>query len=81
VIAAVAPDPAGNSERVEWVRRYWEDLRPHSAGGAYVNFLMDEGSERVATTYRANLARLRRIKGQYDPGNLLRRNQNILPAS
>jgi FAD/FMN-containing dehydrogenase len=66
---------------IAWVREYWDALRPHSAGGAYVNFLMDEGSERVQATYRGNYGRLRQVKQQYDPHNLFRINQNIPPAA
>ena len=75
------PDPAHNPERIKWVRDYWEDLHPHSAGGAYVNFLMEEGEDRVAGTYRENFDRLQKIKAKYDPQNLFRRNQNIKPKA
>lgn len=65
---------------IAWVRDYWDALRPHSAGGAYVNFMMDEGGDRVKATYRGNYPRLQKIKRQYDPDNLFRVNQNIKPA-
>jgi FAD/FMN-containing dehydrogenase len=65
---------------IAWVKAYWDALRPHSAGGAYVNFLMDEGGDRVRATYRGNYERLRKVKKQYDPNNLFRVNQNITPA-
>jgi FAD/FMN-containing dehydrogenase len=52
----------------------------YSEGGAYVNFMMDEGQERVRATYRDNYERLARIKGHYDPRNLFRVNQNIRPG-
>ena len=48
--------------------------------GAYVNFMMDEGQERVHATYRGNYARLGQIKATYDPDNFFRVNQNIQPA-
>ncbi len=64
----------------QWVRDYYDTLHPHSAGGAYVNFLMDEGQDRVVASYRDNYKRLAEIKGRYDPGNLFRMNQNIKPA-
>ena len=50
-------------------------------GGAYVNFMMDEGQERVRATYRDNYDRLARIKARYDPDNLFHVNQNIDPDS
>ena len=67
VIVGVDPDPA-NAELVRrWTVDYWEALHPHSAGGAYVNFMMDEGQEWVQATYRDNYARLVEIKDRYDP--------------
>jgi FAD/FMN-containing dehydrogenase len=81
VIAAVDPDPGPMPQYREWVRSYWSALHPYSAGGAYVNFLMEEGEERIASSYRGNYARLAAIKRKYDPGNLFRVNQNIPPAS
>ena len=59
---------------------YWEALHPTSAGGAYVNFMMDEGADRVRASYGPNYDRLARIKAHYDPGNFFRINQNIAPA-
>jgi FAD/FMN-containing dehydrogenase len=53
---------------------------PYSAGGAYVNFMMDEGAERVKATYRGNYERLVTLKNMYDPTNLFRVNQNIKPT-
>lgn len=54
---------------------------PYSAGGAYVNFMMDEGQDRVQATYRGNYERLAEIKRKYDPTNFFHVNQNIRPAS
>jgi FAD/FMN-containing dehydrogenase len=81
ILAAVSPEPGPMPEYREWVRSYWSALHPHSAGGAYVNFLMDEGDERIASSYRGNYARLAAVKRKYDPGNLFRVNQNIRPAA
>jgi FAD/FMN-containing dehydrogenase len=81
VIVGVDPDPAKMQEIVPWVKNYWETLHPHSAGGAYVNFMMDEGQERVQATYRDNYDRLLAIKNKYDPANLFHVNQNIRPAA
>jgi FAD/FMN-containing dehydrogenase len=77
VLAAVYPDPADAEKNKTWVRQYWDELHPHSAGGAYVNFLMDEGNERIEATYRDNYKRLAAIKKKYDPTNFFRMNQNI----
>jgi len=80
VIVGVDPDPAQRQHITAWCKNYWEALHPHSAGGAYVNFMMDEGQERVKATYHDNHARLAAIKATVDPDNLFRVNQNIRPA-
>ena len=79
VIAGIDPDPANAEKITRWAKDYWNALHPYCAGGAYVNFMMDEGSERVRATYRDNYDRLAAIKAKYDPGNLFRVNQNIKP--
>ncbi|MEO8410662.1 MAG: FAD-binding oxidoreductase [Propionivibrio sp.] len=80
-IFCVDADPA-NDERVEqWAHDYWRALHPHSAGAAYVNFLMEEGESRVAASYGANYDRLRKIKAKYDPDNFFHVNQNIAPSA
>ncbi len=80
VIFAVDPDPASADKMKSWVVDYWEATHPYSAGGAYINFMMDEGQERVQASYRGNYQRLAEIKKRYDPGNVFRINQNIQPA-
>ncbi len=80
VIVGVDPDPANKDRISSWAKAYWAALHPHSAGGAYVNFMMDEGDARVRATYGQNYSRLAAIKRKYDPANLFRVNQNIAPA-
>lgn len=80
VIAGVDPDPANLEVLTRWARDYWQALHPHSAGGGYVNMLMDEGKDSVHTAYRENYARLAQIKARYDPDNVFHVNQNIKPA-
>ena len=80
VIVGVDPNPANNEKIIGWTKTYWEALHPYSAGGAYVNFMMDEGAERVKATYRDNYERLVTLKNLYDPTNLFRVNQNIKPT-
>ncbi|MDQ2653842.1 MAG: FAD-binding oxidoreductase [Chloroflexota bacterium] len=83
VIVGVSPDPADTPDLIAWARSYWAALHPHSAGGAYVNMMMDatdEGSARVQAAYGENYPRLAQIKGIYDPGNLFSINHNITPA-
>ena len=81
IIVGVDPDPA-NAERISaWTKDYWQELHPTSAGGAYVNFLMEEGQDRVKAAYRGNYDRLVQIKERYDPDNMFHFNQNIVPGS
>jgi len=81
VIVGVDPDPANNQRMIGWARDYWMALHPYSAGGGYVNMMMDEGTDSVQAAYRDNYARLAQIKATYDPGNLFHVNQNITPTS
>src|SRR4051812_35665620 len=81
VFAGVDPDPENVAAIRDWSVGYHEALHPHSAGGAYVNMMMDEGQERVKASYGDNYDRLARIKADYDPDNLFRINQNIRPAA
>jgi FAD/FMN-containing dehydrogenase len=79
VFAGVDPDPANVEAIRRWSVDYQEALHPYSAGGAYVNMMMDEGQERVRASYRDNYDRLAQVKAQYDPDNTFRVNQNIQP--
>ena len=81
VFAGVDNDPANVDSIRRWSIDYFEALHPYSAGGAYVNMMMDEGQERVRASYRDNYERLARVKAAYDPTNLFRVNQNIQPAA
>jgi hypothetical protein len=77
----VDPDPANNNRLINWARDYWDAVHPYSAGGAYINFIMEEGEDRIKATYRHNYARLAEIKSKYDPTNFFRVNQNIKPQT
>lgn len=77
VIAAIDPDPQLAEPLARWARAYWEAIHPFTVGGAYVNFMMDEGPDRVRATYGDNYARLLQVKSAYDPSNLFHVNQNI----
>ena len=81
VIVGVDPDPAKKEPITTWAKKYWDALHPHSAGGAYVNFMMDEGKDGVKDSYRDNYDRLAAVKAKFDPTNLFQVNQNIQPAS
>jgi FAD/FMN-containing dehydrogenase len=81
VIIGVDPDPPGADAIRDWTIGYWEELHPYSSGGAYVNFLMEEGQARVKASFGPNYERLTRVKAAYDPDNVFRVNQNIVPAA
>jgi FAD/FMN-containing dehydrogenase len=81
VIVGVDPDPANRNKITKWCKDYFDAIHPYSAGGAYVNFMMEEGQERVQASFRDNYNRLATIKKKYDPTNFFRVNQNILPAA
>jgi hypothetical protein len=81
VIAGIESDPYNKEVVINWARDYWKALHPYSAGGSYINFMMEEGEDRVKATYGSNYQRLVEIKNKYDPNNLFRVNQNILPTA
>ncbi|MDZ7743244.1 MAG: FAD-binding oxidoreductase [Bacteroidota bacterium] len=80
VIVGVDPDPANAKKITSWSKAYWDALHPYSSGGTYLNFIMDEGQERIQESYKDNYERLTKIKRKYDPDNFFRVNQNIKPA-
>ncbi|MCQ0110382.1 FAD-binding oxidoreductase [Zhouia amylolytica] len=80
VIVGVDPDPANADKVTKWCKGYFDALTPYAMGGAYVNFMMEEGQDRVKASYRENYDRLAAIKAKYDPGNFFHINQNIKPA-
>jgi FAD/FMN-containing dehydrogenase len=79
-IDAVWSDPGRAPACMGWTRNFWEAIRPYSTGRVYVNFLGEEGQDRVRAAYGdAKYERLRALKRTYDPTNLFRLNQNIRP--
>jgi len=79
-ITASTASADGFDEEREWVRGLWSALAPHHLDTVYVNFLMDEGEERIRQAYGAKrYDRLKALKRTYDPGNLFSLNQNIAP--
>jgi hypothetical protein len=78
-VAAFYAGPEDVDAKTAWVDRLTEALRDGPA--AYVNFVGDEGPERVRAAYPgATYERLAAIKRRYDPDNVFRRNQNVEPA-
>ena len=81
-IVAMWQDPSEREKHVDWARRFFADIHPHSSGGVYVNFLGDEGEDRVRAAYgKPVYERLVALKDKYDPTNFFRLNQNIKPSS
>ena len=80
VIVGVDPDPANSAVITQWAQDYWRELHPTSAGGAYINFMMAEGEDRIRASYLGNYDRLAEVKRLYDPDNAFHVNQNIKPA-
>jgi FAD binding domain/Berberine and berberine like len=79
-ITAATAGREGFEEERQWVRDFWSALEPHHSGGVYVNFLMNEGEDRVREAYGTKkYDRLKALKRRYDPNNLFRLNQNIPP--
>jgi FAD/FMN-containing dehydrogenase len=74
-------EPGATDANISWARAFHDALQPFATGGVYVNFLSEEGDERIKAAYGAEkYARLARNKARYDPENLFRLNQNIPPA-
>ncbi len=77
--AATWTEPAESERNIAWARGFEAAIEPCSTGGAYSNFLGDEGGERAQAAYREHYGRLVALKTAYDPDNFFRLNQNIEP--
>jgi FAD/FMN-containing dehydrogenase len=80
IIAAIWTEDSEQEAHIEWARAFWEAMRPYSTDSVYVNYLSEEGDERVRDAYgKEHFARLVELKRKYDPQNVFRNNQNISP--
>lgn len=79
VIVGVDPDPKNADKVTKWCKDYYDGLIPHTEGGGYVNFMMEEGESRIKASYGDNYRRLQKVKAKYDPDNFFHINQNIKP--
>ncbi len=80
VIVGIDPDPANKQKITQWCKDYFDAVHPYAAGSAYVNFMMEEGQDRVQAAFGDNYSRLATVKKKYDPTNFFRVNQNIRAA-
>ena len=78
---AVWEDPADTDRNVEWARAFRRDIARYTNGGVYLNFVGDEGQDRVRAAYGdEKYGRLATLKREWDPGNVFRGNHNVRPA-
>jgi FAD/FMN-containing dehydrogenase len=76
------PDPAASEQNIAYTRAVAGAMKPWTTGRAYLNFIGDEGKDRVEAAFgREKYARLQSLKDTWDPGNLFRHNQNIPPSA
>src|SRR5439155_21388432 len=81
LVTSIWTDPADTDTNIRWMREFFDAMQSFLAGAVYVNYLGEEGEERVRSAYSpATYARLSALKKKYDPANLFRLNQNIKPA-
>ncbi|KIF80390.1 FAD-binding oxidoreductase [Noviherbaspirillum autotrophicum] len=71
--------PAEDERCIAWAREFFTKSQPFASGGAYINFLTQEETDRIAFAYGATYNRLVELKKKYDPTNFFRMNQNIKP--
>ncbi|MGQ0849636.1 MAG: FAD-binding oxidoreductase [Actinomycetota bacterium] len=73
-------DPAEDGRARQWAHDLRADLRPWASGAVYLNFIGDEGRDRVVAGFGSdNYERLVTVKRKYDPDNVFHRNHNIVP--
>jgi FAD/FMN-containing dehydrogenase len=73
-------DASENDEQIAWVREVTGALKPWAQGGTYLNYLSDEGEDRVKESFGHHYKRMEELKDKYDPTNFFRLNQNIKPT-
>jgi hypothetical protein len=77
LIVGVDPDPANKEKVTHWCRQYYDAMIPFAKQGAYINFMMKEGVDKIKAAYGKNYGRLVEVKKKYDPYNFFHLNQNI----
>jgi len=72
--------PSEDERCINWARNFFQESAKYATGGVYVNFLTEEETDRIRAAYGPNFDRLVEVKTKYDPENLFRSNQNIIPG-
>jgi len=81
LVTSLWDDPADSEKNISWTRGFWEAMQPFVSSGVYVNYLGDEGEDRVKAAYATpTYERLVTLKNRYDPKNMFQLNQNIKPT-
>jgi FAD/FMN-containing dehydrogenase len=73
-------DPADDERGKAWARGMCSDLRPYATGGVYLNFIGDEGEDRVHAGFGDEYERIAAVKAEWDPDNVFRQNHNVKPV-
>jgi len=74
------PDPSQSEVNIGWIRNAAAAMEPWSQDGTYLNYLMDEGEQKVRDSFGNQYRRMVALKNKYDPANLFQLNQNIKPT-
>jgi FAD/FMN-containing dehydrogenase len=81
LILGISDDPALDDAIKTWARETWKAVEPLSTGGVYVNYMDADEADRIGEAYGStHYTRLTELKKRYDPDNLFRLNQNIVPS-
>lgn len=81
LVTSLWTNPSETDANIRWTREFWDAMKPFMADEVYVNYIGDEGEDRVKQAYGKKYERLAELKNKFDPGNLFRVNQNIAPAA
>jgi FAD/FMN-containing dehydrogenase len=80
LVTSIWTSPAESDANIRWTREFLDAMRPFLAEAVYVNYLGEEGDDRVQAAYGQKYGRLVALKTKYDPTNFFRMNQNIRPS-
>lgn len=80
LVTSLWTNASESDANIQWTRAFWDAMKPFMSEAVYLNYMGDEGEDRIKQAYGKKYERLAVLKGKYDPGNLFRVNQNITPA-